>query len=171
MRGTNTFYYLELIQVSLVCDCCLTGFVARIPQRVPPVEHELLTLSSGAPEYPRFLVGFVSLDLQFSLQFFVDRCFLFFLLTIVLYVLHRFTTSDYPFGIFKLFSEMMIPQLIYVVCLTQQHIPIVVFGVTDQCTLEAVTSGQELISKNVTTVGQERIPFRCTLFYCQTVAF
>ena len=35
----------------------------------------------------------------------VDRClfFVLFLLAIVLYVLLRYTDSDYPFGIFKLF--------------------------------------------------------------------
>jgi hypothetical protein len=51
-----------------------------------------------------FLAGFVLLDLQFYvyvLQIVVSP-FVFFLLVIVLAVL-RFTNSDYPFGIFKLF--------------------------------------------------------------------
>jgi hypothetical protein len=34
---------------------------------------------------------------------FVDRCLSFFFLAIVLSVLLRYTDSDYPFGIFKLF--------------------------------------------------------------------
>jgi len=41
----------------------------------------------------------------------VDRClcpFVLFLLTIVLSVLPRFTDSDYPFGIFKLFLHVYI---------------------------------------------------------------
>jgi hypothetical protein len=40
---------------------------------------------------------------------FVDRCFPFalFLLAIVLSVLLRYTDSDYPFGIFKLFLKQM----------------------------------------------------------------
>ena len=61
--------------------------------------------------HPRFFVGFVLLDLYFPLICFVDRCFSFchfnsFLFTIVLYVLLRFTASDYLFGIFKLVLKM-----------------------------------------------------------------
>ena len=60
---------------------------------------------SGAPEFTRFLVGFVLLDLQsyvYVLQTVVYP-FVLFLLAIVLSVLFRYTDSDYPFGIFKLF--------------------------------------------------------------------
>ena len=55
--------------------------------------------------HPRFLVGFMLLDLQFYvyvLQIVVCP-FLLFLFAIVLSVLLRYTDSDYPFGIFKLF--------------------------------------------------------------------
>ena len=54
--------------------------------------------------YPRFLVGFVLLDLQFYMYvLLIVVCpFGLFLLGIVLYVLLRFTDSDYPFGNFKL---------------------------------------------------------------------
>ena len=68
------------------------------------VEKELLTL----PEHfssPSVLVGFISLDFQFSVQCFVDHCLsfcdFFFILTIALLVL-RFTISNYPFGTFTL---------------------------------------------------------------------
>ena len=37
---------------------------------------------------------------------FVDRCFVLFLLAIVLSVLLRYTDSDYPFGIFRLFLNV-----------------------------------------------------------------
>ena len=53
------------------------------------------------------LVGFVLLDLQcyvYALQNVVCP-FVLFLLTIVLSALLRFTDSDYPFGIFKLFLQ------------------------------------------------------------------
>ena len=61
---------------------------------------------SEAPEFtPRFLVGFVLLNLQFYvyvLQIVVCPFALLFL-AIVLSVLLLFTDTDYPFGIFKLF--------------------------------------------------------------------
>ena len=60
---------------------------------------------SGAP---KFTPGFSWVCVTRSLVlyvYFVDRCLSFcpFLLAIVLSVLLRFTDSDYPFGIFKLF--------------------------------------------------------------------
>jgi hypothetical protein len=82
------------------------GFVTRLTRRVPLVEQKLLTL----PEHlspPRLLVGFVLLDLLFYMYvLFLYRCLsfcTFLLLAIVLSVLLRFTNSDYPFDIFKLF--------------------------------------------------------------------
>ena len=60
----------------------------------------------GAPALtPRFLVGFVLLDLQFYVYVLqIVACpFVRFLMAIVLSVPLRFTDSDYPFGIFKLF--------------------------------------------------------------------
>ena len=57
----------------------------------------------GAPEFvhPRFLVGFVLLNIQFSLQFLVDYCLSScpFSVTIEWSVL-RFTASDYLFKLF-----------------------------------------------------------------------
>ena len=68
------------------------------------MEQELPTLPehlSSPPVYSgvrvtRYLILYVC---------FVDRClsFVYFLLAIVLSVLLRYTDSDYPFGIFKLF--------------------------------------------------------------------
>ena len=52
---------------------------------------------SGAYLFPPFTVGFVLLNLQFSVQCFVDHCQSFFLLAIVVSVL-RFTDSHYPFA-------------------------------------------------------------------------
>jgi hypothetical protein len=68
-------------------------FVTRLTRRVPLVEQKLLTL----PEHlssPRFLVGFVLLDLLFICMFCRS---LFFLLAIVSSVL-KFTASDYSFN-------------------------------------------------------------------------
>ena len=63
---------------------------------------------SGAPE---FTPGFSGIHVTRSLVLYVcflDRCnvcpFLLFLLAIVLSVFLRYTDSDCPFGIFKLFS-------------------------------------------------------------------
>jgi len=59
----------------------------------------------------KFLVGFVLLELWFLVKCFVYCCLSFLLLVIVLPVLLRFTTSDYNFGIFKLFLESWLQQL------------------------------------------------------------
>ena len=68
----------------------------QITRQVPLVEQ----FSS-----PRFLVGFVLIDLQFYVYILqIVVCpFVLFLLATVLSVLLRFTDSEYPFGIFKLF--------------------------------------------------------------------
>jgi hypothetical protein len=78
--------------------------VTRLTRRVPLVQQELLTL----PEYlssPRFYWGscysIFSFMCMFSRSLFVLMYF--FLLAIVLSVVLRYTDSDYPFGIFKLF--------------------------------------------------------------------
>jgi len=67
------------------------------------VEQELFIL-------PEFTPGFSGVCITRSLVLcvFVDRCLSFypFLFTIVLSVLLRFTDSDYPFGIFKLFFSL-----------------------------------------------------------------
>ena len=98
----------------------ITGFLTRVTQQVPLVEQVFsgvrVTLSLV------LYVCFVDRCLYFLLLSivlfvfsgvlvtrslvlyvcFVDRCLYFLLLSIVLFVL-RFTYSDYPFGIFKLF--------------------------------------------------------------------
>ena len=74
---------------------------------------------SGAPE---FTTGFSGVRVTWSLVlyvYFVDRCwsflaFVLFLMAIVLSVL-RYTDSDYPFGIFKLFFHMDYYPQIFVV--------------------------------------------------------
>jgi hypothetical protein len=70
------------------------------------MEQELLTL----PEHPSSPPDFSGVRVSRSLVLyvcFVDRCLSFvpFLLGIVLSVLLRYTDSDYPFGIFKLFLD------------------------------------------------------------------
>jgi hypothetical protein len=49
----------------------------------------------------RYCIHDITVQVNVSVQCFVDRCFSFFLSAIVLSVLFRFTDSDYPFRIFK----------------------------------------------------------------------
>jgi hypothetical protein len=80
----------------------ITGFVTRLTRRVTLVEQELLI----PPEYlssPSVLSGIRVTRSLVLCVYFVDP-FVFFLLAIVLSVLLRYTDSDYPFGIFKLFT-------------------------------------------------------------------
>ena len=44
--------------------------------------------------------------LRYSIFSFVDRCLSFFFLAIVLFVLLRYTDSDYHFGVFKFFLHI-----------------------------------------------------------------
>jgi hypothetical protein len=103
---TNDHGYVPLVvnnSRSFPRSWLITGFVTRLTSRVSLVEQELLTL----PEHPRSYPGFSGVRVTRSLVLyvcFVDCCLFFctFLLAIVLSVL-RYTDSDYPFGIFKLF--------------------------------------------------------------------
>ena len=95
-----------------ICSTCrkhfphswlITGRVTRLTRPVPLVEQEVLTLPEH-PSSPSVLSGVrVSRSLVLCVCF-VDRClsFVLFLFAIVLSVL-RYTDSDYPSGIFKLF--------------------------------------------------------------------
>jgi len=60
-------------------------------------------------------VGFVLLDLYFYVYaLLIVICpFVLFLSAIVLYVLLRYTDSDYPFGIFKLFLQQPSKRYVY----------------------------------------------------------
>ena len=66
------------------------------------VEEELSTLPEHISPSPDFLWGSGYSIFSFMCKFY-RSLFVLFLLTIVLSVLLRFTDSDYPFGIFKLF--------------------------------------------------------------------
>jgi hypothetical protein len=71
---------------------------------MPPVEQELPTL----PDHPSSPPVFSRVRVARSLVFCVVFCrslFVLFIFAIVLSVL-RFTDSDYPFGIFKLFKQL-----------------------------------------------------------------
>ena len=82
----------------------ITGFLTRVTRSVP--------LSGAGTAHPsvvyEFTTGFSGIRVAWILVFYVVFCsvvclFVLFLLDIVLSVLFRFTDSDYPFGIFKLF--------------------------------------------------------------------
>jgi hypothetical protein len=108
----------------------ITGFVTRLTRRVSLVEQELLTLRSTWV-HTRFLVGL--------LYFFwiLVYHFVLFLLVIVLSVLLRYTDSDCPFGIFKLFLEKN--------CVTNdnRHVPFVVVTITSISTFRGLSSDFE----------------------------
>ena len=106
-------YYQLLVLVFATCILCCWAqsrlclqdhlfLMQSLFRYMPQVEQELLTLPEHLSSPPVFS-GFELLDLQiyvYVLQIIVCP-FAFFLLAIVLY--DRYTDSDYPFGIFKLF--------------------------------------------------------------------
>jgi len=80
--------------------------VTIVTRRVPVVEQELSTL----PEHPNLPLVLIGVRVTRSLILYVLFCrslivspFVLFLLTIMLSVLLRFTDSDFPIDIFKLF--------------------------------------------------------------------
>jgi hypothetical protein len=81
--------------------------VTRLTRQVPLVEQELLTLPEHLSPPPVFSGVRVTRSLVLYVCF-VDLVFPFvlFLLAIVLSVLLRYTDSDCPFGIFKLFLNI-----------------------------------------------------------------
>ena len=84
----------------------ITGFATRLTRRVPLVEQEQLTLPQHL-SLPPVLSGVRVTRSLLLCVCFVDL-FVLFLLDIVLSVLLRYTDSDYPFGIFKLFQLTII---------------------------------------------------------------
>jgi hypothetical protein len=85
----------------------ITGVVTRLTRRVSLVDQELLTLPEHMSSPPFFSGVRVTRSLALCVCF-VDRCFPFctFRLAIVMSVLLRYTDSDYPFDIFKLFLSV-----------------------------------------------------------------
>ena len=83
-----------------VLSTFITGFGTKLLRRVPLVEQELLT-PPVHPSSPPILVDFMLLYLLYVC--FVDRCLSFCTFSFDHSVPLRYTDSDYPFGIFKLF--------------------------------------------------------------------
>ena len=69
---------------------------------------------SGAPEFTPVLVGFVLLNLLFSMYWFGNSLFVLFLCALVLSVL-RFTDSDYHFGNLQFFLRCVRLECTYLV--------------------------------------------------------
>jgi hypothetical protein len=82
----------------------ITGFVTRLTRWVSLEEQELLTLPEQLSSPPVFSGVRVTRSLVLCVCF-VDRFLYFYFGHNVLSVL-RYTDSDYPFGIFKLFLTM-----------------------------------------------------------------
>jgi hypothetical protein len=80
-------------------------FPPRLTRRMLLVEQELLTLPENLSSPPVFSGVRHARSLVLCVCI-VDRSFVLFILTIVLSVLLRFTDSDYPFDIFKLFLRI-----------------------------------------------------------------
>jgi hypothetical protein len=79
----------------------ITGFLARLTWRVQLVEQELITLPEHLSSPPDFSGARVTRSFALCVCF-VGR-FLFFILLVIMLSVLQFTTSGYPFGIFKLF--------------------------------------------------------------------
>ena len=93
------FYVFVVTGVNLVC-------VTRLTRQVSLVEQELLTLPEHPSSAPVFSGVRVTRSLVLYVCLLIVVCpFVFFYLTIVLSGLPRYTDSDYPFGIFKLFFQ------------------------------------------------------------------
>jgi hypothetical protein len=104
---TNDYGYVPLVvstSQSFPRSWLITGFVTRLTRRVSLVEQELLTLPDHLGS-PSVFSGVRATRSLFLYVCFADLCLSFctFLLAIILSVLLRYTDSDYPFGIFKLF--------------------------------------------------------------------
>ena len=82
----------------------ITRFLTRLTRWVPLVEQELLTLPEHLTSPPVFSGVRVTRSLDLSVCF-VDRCLSVCTFSF-LFVLLRFTDSDYPFGILKLFLNI-----------------------------------------------------------------
>jgi hypothetical protein len=91
--------------VKLMCDSGHVLFVSLVFMFVYWCPTRFMWCSIGWPfrSTPVFCGVHVVLSLVFCIMFY-GSLFVLFLLPFVLYVLLWFTTSDYPFGIFKLFS-------------------------------------------------------------------
>ena len=107
---TNDHGYVPLVvntSWSFPHSRLITGFVTRLIRRVPLVEQALFTL----PKHLNSTTVFSVVRVTRSLVFFCMFCrslFVLFLLAIVLSVLLRYTNSDCPFGVFKLFLYIFI---------------------------------------------------------------
>jgi len=98
-KTTQNYWWkpsVDVIAMLIFCLCLHMISVTRLTRRVSLVEQELLTYP-GTWVHPRFYV--------YALYIVVCP-FVFFVLTTVLSVLLRYTDSDYPFGIFKLFLQL-----------------------------------------------------------------
>ena len=94
----------------IIGPCCSNGFECHL--RVPLVEQELPTL----PEHLSSPQVFSGVPVTRSLVLYVMFCTsLFVLLAIVLSVRVRFTDSDYPFGVFKLFLRDNLNLTLYLI--------------------------------------------------------
>ena len=80
----------------------ITGFVTTVTRRVSLVKQELPTLPGRLSSPPVFCGVSVARSLVFCLVLW-RSLFVLFLLAIVLFVSLRFTGSDCPYGVFKLF--------------------------------------------------------------------
>ena len=103
-KNTLNNYFLNSTSRSFPNSWLIIGHLTRLTRRVLLVEQELPTLPEHLILPPVFIGVHVTRYLVLCVSF-VDRCLSFspFWSAMVLSVLLRFTDSDYPFGIFKLF--------------------------------------------------------------------
>ena len=80
-------------------------FQLTLTRRLPLVDQELLTLPDH-PVSPPVFIGVCVSKSQCSVQFFCRLLFVLFILAIAFSVI-RFTASDYPFNILKVFLPIL----------------------------------------------------------------
>ena len=100
---TNDHVYVPLVvntSQSFLHSWLITGFVTRLTRRVPLVKQELLTLPQHLNSQPVFSGVHVTRSLVLCRSLFVLLYFFLFGL--------RSTDSDYPFGILKLFLNVIL---------------------------------------------------------------
>jgi hypothetical protein len=104
LQNSKLSMKLVLLERSFPHSWFIAGFITRLTRCLQMVEQDLLTLPEHLSSPPDFSGFRVTLSLALCVCP-VDRClsFVLFRLIIVLSVLLRFTESDYPFDIFKLF--------------------------------------------------------------------
>jgi len=108
-RRVEILHYVSVSQMTITTyfvphSWFIIGVVTWVTRQMPLAEQELLTLPEYLGSFPVCSRACFALSWVFCVVYcrsLLGLFIFFFILTIVLSVLLRFTVSDYPFGIFK----------------------------------------------------------------------